>query len=235
MVVTSDKPTPYAPASAIVELIERHRKRGLPSPVDAEVLGRAGISESLIPRTLKALQTLDLIDENGKPTEIFEGIRLASEAEYKERLAEWLNTAYTDVISFVDPATDDETAIRDAFRSYNPVAQQPRMVSLFVGLYAAAGIGSEKQAQPRQRTRSQAPRKPATKKQAPRKNPLTGGSSGLPQALVGLLSNLPSEGRGWTQDQRDKFLNTFGVVLDFCFQIKENEAVEADSEEEEQI
>ncbi len=235
MAVTSDKPTPYAPSSAVVDLIERHRNRGLPSTINAEVLGRAGIADSLIPRTLKTMETLDLIDADGKPTDTFEGIRLAPEAEYNERLTEWLNIAYADVISYVDPAKDDETAIRDAFRSYNPVAQQSRMVTLFLGLYAAAGVRPEKQTQPRQRPRTQAPKKPAPKKQSPRKNPPTVGPSGLPHALAGLLSSLPPEGQGWTQENRDKFLNTFGVVLDFCFPVIEDAAVVADAEEEETI
>lgn len=117
-----------------------------------EVLGRAGISESLIPRTLQALLVLDLIDEKGAPTGILEGIRLAPEAEYKQRLSEWLKSAYADVLRYVDPAVDDETKIRDAFRSYNPVGQQPRMISLFQGLIAAAGMGQEKPAaQPRRK------------------------------------------------------------------------------------
>jgi len=37
---------------------------------------------------------------------------------------------------------------------------------------------------------------------------------------------------GWTQEKRDKFSNTFGVVLEFCFPINEDDAIEADAEEE---
>lgn len=154
MAVTSNSAVPYAPASAVLEIVSRHRSRGLPSPVNADVLGRAGVSNSLIPRTLQALQVLDLIDDKGAPTPTFESLRLAPEAEYKQRLAQWLNGAYADVLNFVDPGTADEVAVRDAFRNYNPVGQQPRMVSLFLGLYAAAGIGPEKASQPRQPRRS---------------------------------------------------------------------------------
>ena len=139
MAVTQGKPAPYAPASAILALIERHRNKGLPVPVNADVLGRASISKSLIPRTLQAMQTLDLIDEDGKPTPILEGLRLAPETEFLHRMTEWLNAAYSDALTFVDPATDDEGRIRDAFRSYNPVGQQSRMVALFTGLFKAAG------------------------------------------------------------------------------------------------
>lgn len=228
MAVTADKPAPYATTSSVLELIERHRNRGLPSPVNAEVLGRAGVSDSLIPRTLQTLQTLDLIDSDGNPTETFEGIRLAPEPEFKKRLEEWLNGAYADVISFVDPAKNGETEVRDAFRSYRPVAQQPRMVTLFRGLYAAAGIAPEKPTQP-PRTRTP---KPASAKIAPRKKTPQSSQSGVPAPLAGLLSSLPPEGQGWTQSQHDKFLNTFGAVLDYCFPITENEAPDPEHDSE---
>lgn len=228
MAVTADKPAPYTTTSSVLELIERHRNRGLPPPINAEVLGRAGVSDSLIPRTLQSLQTLDLIDSDGNPTETFEGIRLAPEPEFKKRLEEWLNGAYADVISFVDPAKNGETEVRDAFRSYTPVAQQPRMVTLFKGLYAAAGIGPEKPTQP-QRTRTS---KPASAKPVTRNKPQQIKPTGIPAPLAGLLSDLPPQGRGWTQGERDKFMKTFAVVLDFCFSITEDNAPRANQDEE---
>lgn len=160
MPVTSDKPAPYAPSSSIVDLIERYRNRGLPSPVTADVLLRAGIPQSLVSRTLYALQVLDLIDEQGAPTKTFEGIRLAPEAEYKQRLSEWLQSAYADVLKFVDPAVDDEIKVRDAFRSYQPVGQQSRMISLFLGLLGAAGMSVEKRGGQSRRPSSTPPRTP---------------------------------------------------------------------------
>eukprot|EP01036_Dinobryon_divergens_P038121 gene38121-49986_t len=140
MPVTKDAPAPYAPSAVILALVDRYRKKGLPTPISAETLARSGVSDSLIPRSLYALKVLDLIDESGKPTNVFEGLRLAPEAEYKSRLADWLSAAYIDALNFVDPATSDETQIRDAFRGYNPVGQQDRMVSLFIGLFHAAGV-----------------------------------------------------------------------------------------------
>jgi hypothetical protein len=235
MAVTNDKPAPYATTSALLDLISRHRSRGLPSPVNAEVLGRAGVSDSLIPRTLIAMQTLDLIDENGQPTSTFESIRLAPEAEYKQRLEEWLNSAYADVILFVNPGTDDEVKVRDAFRSYQPISQQPRMVSLFLGLYEAAGIAPEKSSQPRT-ARSTTPRpraasvSPAAKINH-RKTLTNSGSPDIPAPLAGLLASLPQDANGWSKVQRDKFVTTFGAVLDFCFPIIEDEP-QSDSQDD---
>jgi hypothetical protein len=245
MAVTTDKAAPYAPASTMLEIIKRHRDRGLPLPVNKETLVRGGVAETIIPRVMQALQTLDLIDEAGQPTPTFEGIRKAPEAEYKSRMAEWLNAAYADALQFVDPATADETQVRDAFRNYNPTGQQARMVSLFIQLYAAAGIGPERppqQARPRTRaaTRSNASRSVSRSGSGSQSGSRSGAGSrssshiparsDIPEPLTGLLARLPSE-RGWTQADRDKFLKTFGTVLDFCFPIVSADKL-AEAEEE---
>jgi hypothetical protein len=188
------------------------------------VLERAGVTQSLNARVLQALQVLDLIDDSGMPTPTFEGIRLASEAEYKKRLEDWLKSTYADIFSFVDPATDDETSIRDAFRSYQPVGQQERMVSLFQGLARAAGLLPEKTSAPRSASRPRSSSSPAPRRSPPRPmaKPMGGGNAslGLPAPLAGLLSSLPPEGEGWTSATRDKFMDTFGAVLDFCIPVK---------------
>lgn len=226
MPVTRDHPAPYAPASAILGLIERHRNKGLPSPVDSDVLGRAGISASLIPRTLQALQTLDLLDEEGKPSKTLEDIRLAPEVDYKTRLADWLNNAYADALMFVDPSKDGEIQIRDAFRSYKPVGQQSRMVTLFIGLFTGAGVMPEKAKQPSTKARTSLPatktaRVPAAlpKQVAQEQSRSNVPSNTLPPAIAGLLASLPPNGSTWTKAERDRFVLTFGAVIDFCFPV----------------
>ena len=143
-------------------------------------------------------------------------------------MAEWLNGAYADVLKFIDPATATETEIRDAFRYYNPIGQQPRMVTLFMGLYAAAGLGPERHAsapRPNARTSQPRPRAVALKVAAttPRYEARGGGAKksndGFPSALAGLLDSLPDPEEGWTLDERNKFYDTFGTVLDFCIPV----------------
>jgi hypothetical protein len=101
------------------------------------------------------------------------------------------------------------------------------MVSLFLGLYGHAGVRPEKSAPQRQRATVQRPRAVA-KSALPngRKTPAANQQTDLPAPLAGLLSKLPSEGSGWTQASREKFMNTFGTVLDFCFPIVAQEIAE---------
>lgn len=241
MPVTTDQPAPYAPASAILELIDRHRNKGLPAVVDADVLMRAGISGSLVPRTLQALKTLDLLTEDGRPSQVLEGLRLAPTSEYQKRLGEWLQATYADALSYVDPTTDDEVAIRDAFRTYIPTGQQSRMVTLFIGLFTAAGVMAPRQkAAPPKRgpnggslARPSKPRGAARAQEAghisskQQRAVLQNGD--LPAAIAGLLATLPSEGGFWTQQRRDQFMATLGAVLDYTFKIGEPPAEEPEA------
>ena len=232
MAVTRQSAAPYAPASAIIEVIKRCRS-GLPSTIDAEVLGRASISPSLIPRTLQALEALDLINDRGVSTPTLEGLRRAPEGELKQRMAEWLNAAYADVRGFVDPATAEEAAIRDAFRNYNPLGQQPRMVTLFMGLYTAAGVrqSDKKQSAPRPAARTAQQRPRVTPQRADGQSTQRKAATmptEMPPALAGLLASIPFAKGGWTQQDRDKFITTFETVLDYSFPVVEAVGVEAE-------
>ena len=237
MPITETNPAPYAPPSAVMGVVKRYRDRGLQTPFTKEVLQRAGVTSSLAARTLQALESLDLIDSSGEPSEAFEGLQRAPQDQFKELLASVVRSAYSDVFQFADPAKDEVSKVRDAFRVYEPRGQQSRMVTLFLGLCAEAGIISEM------------PKRPGRKPGIPQKKRSSGtgagskgggkvkGSSGrppkaiqatgLPEPIVGLLAALPTE--GWSQDQRDRFLTTFEAVLDFCIPVVEPDD---DSEEE---
>jgi hypothetical protein len=236
MPVTKENPAPYAPAKTILDIIDRHRERGLPPPIDRATLERVSVPETLIPRVLQSLQVLDLVTDDGRPTPVFEGIRLAPEGEYKKQLEEWLKGAYADIFSFVDPTKDDETRIRDAFRHYQPVGQQNRMVMLFIGLCTAAGLIAEKTA----RSAGAAPASPrprmTNKRVVPDRSkdgPRHGAGNalpGLPAPLAGLLAGLPPEGEGWTSEKRAKFLKAFETVLDLCVPVIAAAPTEVDDE-----
>lgn len=223
MAITST--APYTSGQAVLTIIQRFRDKGLTTPITADVLVRAGVSDSLVPRTLPALILLELIDETGMPTPTFQKIRVARHDEYQACLAEWLRSVYAEVFQFVDPGTDDVVRIRDAFRTYTPHGQQDRMVSLFLALCAEAGLATEtKKAESKPAARKPAvprasvPRQTkAARVRTPPPPPLLGGLNALefPPVLAGMLQSIPTNGKGWTQEERDRFMATFSAVLDF--------------------
>jgi hypothetical protein len=238
MPVTAARQGPYAPPTTVMGVVTRFRERGLSLPINREVLARASIPESLIPRTIQSLITLDLIDDEGMPTKTLEGLQRATEAEFKSRLAEWIKGTYADVFKFVDPAADNEVQIRDAFRSYQPVGQQARMVTLFRELCIAAGLITKKEGAaprttaPKVRTATytgpvRAPMRPPMRppmRSTASRGLADAGPPGLPPALNGLIASLPDAKVGWTAADRDRFLNTFRAVLDYSIPVVEKPA-----------
>jgi hypothetical protein len=206
-------------------LLERNREKGLPNPITADVLLRFGVPDSIVPRTLQMLKTLDLVGPDGKNTETLDILRRAPEAEYQGLMAEWLKGAYEHTLDIIDPATATDTQIRDAFRHYNPVSLQPRMIKLFTTLFEVAGVrvASEAKSAPKKTAANVVARTPARPLPRPKfvqalaSSQQVGGGSGLHPALGGLLASLPAPEVGWTQEARDRFVTAFGVVLDFAY------------------
>lgn len=237
MAVTPQGTAPYSPSTTIIGTIRRYRDKGLPSPIDGDVLQRAGVvSETLVPRTLQSLQILELIDEAGNPTPVFKKMRSVPEADFKACLADWLRSVYADVFAYVDPAKDTPTQVRDAFRGYVPHGQQDRMVSLFLTLCGEAGLVPEnKKSEPKLSARKQY-KVHSGVPLPPKRNPVRSvpptptNLGGLAPALAGILQSIPSPQQGWTQEARDKFVSTFGTVLDFVVPIKAEDELREEDE-----
>lgn len=218
---------PYAPPTTVLQVVSSLRDRGLTTPVSADVLLRAGIADSLVPRTLRSLIGLELIDEDGRLTPAMEALRRAPSSDFEARLEEHVRAVYAEVFQFTDPAKDDPKRIADAFRVYEPLGQRARMVTLFLGLCEAAGIippnmvrksaTAAPGASPRKPSAaSRAEGRPKSERQVPPSAP-----AGLPPALAGFLASIPTNGAGWTRVERDRWLALFGDVLDYAIPIRE--------------
>lgn len=229
MVVRTDGPAPYAPPATVLSVIDRYRSHGLQTPFTKDVLNRAGVTESLVPRTLQALRLLDLIDGEANPTTQLEGLGRAGHDELQGLLADVVRAAYADVFRFANPAQDSYERVADAFRGYRPRGQHARMITLFLGLCEAAGIVEKAPEKSRTRSTSE-PGQAQTRRPSPARK--AAGSSapkragGLHPALMGLLESLPPTGERWTKDERDRFLETFETVLDFAVPLREEEEIE---------
>jgi hypothetical protein len=259
MTLTPDGPAPYAPPSAVIALIVGFRERGYATPFTPEVLGRAGVSESLVNRTLQALKLLDLLGADGNPTSQFEELkRVRGDEEYREKLKEWLYAVYADVLKYADPTKDAPSRVTEAFRGYQPEGQRQRMVTLMLGLFEYAGLPLHAEATkrvapaPAVKPKRSIPQQPASRRPAPKQritNTPAGSpaadpsASGLPPQLVGLLHAIPRNGQGWTEERRDGFLKAFTAVLDFSVPIRpvgledltDDDLVATDEEESEEV
>lgn len=148
MALAESGPAPYAPTRAITLVIDQYRDKGLPTPINTATLSRIGIEDSLTQRTYAALKQLDLIDEAGEPSKTLEKIRVSPTDALPDVLADWLREAYKPIFTYIAP-TDDVQRVADQFRHYVPGGQRNRMVTLFLGLCAKAGLIEEMPPMPR--------------------------------------------------------------------------------------
>ena len=139
MPITRESSAPYAPVANVLLAINHYREKA-PVALTKDLLMRLGLAGPYANRTLRALRLLDLIDDDGAPSDALRELRTASAEDFPMRLAQIVRTAYADIFEVVDPATATDDAIDTAFRFYDPAAQRARMVILFMGLCEASGI-----------------------------------------------------------------------------------------------
>lgn len=245
MPIQSDSPAPYTAPKTIIGLIETYRDRGLTTPFTLDVLIRAGITESMAPRTLQALKLLGLVDDEGEPTPQFVDLRKAAEDDVKARLQAIVRSAYEEVFSFIDPVSDSQQRIRDAFRSYTPLGQQDRMVTLFMGLCKYAEIippnpdrqratrgGSAPRREPRKSSSSRTRQGPAdqasgqearTRRYDLPSTGVLGSTAGGHPLIQGLLRELPPVGASWQRAKLDAWLELQRAVFNLLYTVVDDD------------
>lgn len=230
MAVTPNGNAPYAPIKNVLDAIELYRDKGA-RPITPQLLARIGVPEGNVGRTHQALRLLDLITDEGEPTEALEAIQRAGTDEYRTRLEQVVRAAYHDVFQVVDPASDSTEKVEDAFRFYTPGSQRPRMVTLFLGLCEEAAITSTG---PKKRGRTEKARSSTNGRTAgstsgrqrparqdppppPPQPPALDDPSRDP-AITGVLARLPKTQK-WTAPERDRWFRAMEGAVDLLIEV----------------
>ena len=150
---------PYAATANILAILDRIRSRNVPETIGSDFYRVAQLPDAVYGRVAEALRFLDMIREDGSPTDTLHAIAGASADEYQDLLAGAIRAAYADDFQNIDPSEDPQGQIIDWFRRYEPRSQTNRMVMLLLGLSRAAGIPVRDA--PRERKQQSASRRPA--------------------------------------------------------------------------
>lgn len=210
--MTDSSFAPYAPLRALQSVIAFHRDTGLGEPISRAELERAGVASSMTARTLQALRFLGLVVD-GFGTELLDEVRRATDEDLSAVLARSVRRSYADVFSVLDPATATDGAVAEAFRLRQPAAQRPKMIALFRGLSAMAGLAPSSAAdsgRPRRRTPG------ARLRSSP-----AGTMADLDPVVRAVVGSLPAS-RRWTPAQRQRWLDAMRAAVDLAVEVDED-------------
>lgn len=236
MNINIEKTAPYAPFGCVITVIKRFREKGLPDMLTTQEITRIGVSEGNASRTLQALRFLNLVDEEGHRTLIFNRLGRVPTSEYAEVFSEILKEAYSDVFTIVDPAGATDIEINDAFRHYQPHAQRGRMVTLFMSLCREVGLVAGGPPKARRRTRMTMVGRPYSTPHSGNLRKTQDEPLFVPPnidtlkesckrvetdytLLQELLQHLPLN-RKWTQERHDRWIQAFIANIDYLIDIE---------------
>lgn len=134
---------PYAPAAGITAVLDKYRETGLGgAPVTTALVQKLGPGEEIARRVVLSLKQLELIDDEGNPTQSLVAFKKAPSTEYRQLVASHLFDVYSVVFAILgnNLSATTNAQMEDAFRDLKPDSLRRRMVTCFIGLCEYAGI-----------------------------------------------------------------------------------------------
>jgi Family of unknown function (DUF5343) len=233
---------PYFAFRTLTNTLDTMKEKGIPRRIDRTYLvGMAGAGQT---QFISGLKSLGLIDAAGTVQPKFEELVLANSSERKRLLAELLVERYPEAVELGKTnATTGELV--DVFREYGATGDTARKAIAFY-LNAARYTGqvrlSPHFSTPKVTVRAKAKIRRDAEARAKReaesdREPKDERDNGLSfaayhPAIAGVLTELPTKGKGWTKDRRDKWMKTFETVVDFGIPIVDEEPEEEEEPEE---
>jgi hypothetical protein len=228
---------PYIAFRTLMNLIQRLRDEGLPPQLDRSFLtGSEGGKTQL----LNALRAFELIGSNGEVLPKLEALVKAEPSERKRLIRGIFEERYPEPIR-LGGINATQMQLEDAFRTYGVTGDTLRKaVAFFLKGAEYTGIPVSQHFRTPQvrrpggttRTRRQPPPGQQNNDTPPTQHTTSRMMTvSVPTALAGVLMKLPPNGPPWTEERREDFKRTFGMLLDFEYPV-EGEYSEPDDEDE---
>lgn len=215
---TTTKSPPYIAFKTFLNFLDRLNEGGVPGRIDRTYWGKF-LNGTVGAQLMSALRSLELIDDGNAPRPILK--ELANPNNRKHGLDMLWRRAYGPIVERVSLENATWGLLEDAFReTYGIKGGTTRKVIAFfingleyIGVPVSPFIGQiRKTPGPR---RGSTRRKVAVTPQAPASTasfapPVDGR---LHKAVQGFIDDIPSTGQPWSDEQIDKWLASFGVIL----------------------
>lgn len=225
---------PYISFNTVTTLWERMAKEAPPPRIDKSYLDT--FSGGYQSQVIAALQSIDLLEEDGSVTDRLKRLVGGSAEERKQVVAEVLQEFYSEPIRLGEiNATQQQ--LEEWFRGLGIQGSTLRKaVAFYLKAAEFAGVPvSPNFKTPRVTTTTRKRRKPTPKPYASDGGEGKTGAkhdaedqvtANVDPILAGLLAKLPAADEGWDAAERDSFMKAFESVLDYLYPVTEEEAYE---------
>lgn len=134
---------PYSASENVIKVLERYRETTFGGgALTPQLVQKLSLGAEVSRRVVLSLKQLELIDEEGMPTEALLAFEKAPTDKYRGVLAAHLRGVYAPVFNVLGPDLSKYTSteIEDQFRDFSPKTLRGRMAKCFMGLCVYTGL-----------------------------------------------------------------------------------------------
>jgi hypothetical protein len=221
---------PYVAFKSLINFLEWLKEGGIPTRLDRSFWG-ARLSGAYGAQVMSALHFLGLIEADNRPKPELELV-VEDLEQRKKIIRKRLMESYAEVLENINLEKATLGELQEQFKVYSVSGETFRKAVVFF-IHAAqySGIPLSSHITKRIRTvKSNGTKKRGRKtaiqegSQQARQRPVLLQEYDLHASILALLTDLAKIAPHWTQEARDKWLNTFTTNLDYAYPVKEQKA-----------